>query len=87
MPAMTAAYISVSGPEMGDAASIINIVQRTGGAIGAVGVVIIIAHSGGGPAGYHAAFWAILAACTGALALASYLHRHIRQAERAAREG
>jgi len=83
MPAMTAAYTSVSGPEMGDAASLINIVQRTGGAIGAVGIVVILAQLGDGRAAYHGAFWAILAAGACALALASYLHRHIRLQEAA----
>jgi len=89
MPAMTAAYTSVTGPEMGDAASLLNIVQRTGGAIGAVGVVVILAQLGNDRAGYHGAFWAILAASTAGLALAVYLHRHIRlqEAERAGEAG
>jgi EmrB/QacA subfamily drug resistance transporter len=86
MPAMTAAYTSVTGPEMGDAASLINIVQRTGGAIGAVGIVVILAQLGNGRAAYHGAFMAILVASACALALASYLHRHIRLQEAARRE-
>lgn len=42
MPAMTAAYTSVSGEEMGDATTLVNIVQRIGGAMGAVGIVVIL---------------------------------------------
>ncbi|MDO6595179.1 DHA2 family efflux MFS transporter permease subunit [Neptuniibacter sp. 1_MG-2023] len=47
MPAMTAAYTAVSGEEMGDATTLVNIVQRMGGAIGAVGLVVIVQHTGG----------------------------------------
>lgn len=47
MPAITAAYTAVSREEMGDATTIVNIVQRMGGAIGAVGVVVIIQYAGG----------------------------------------
>lgn len=47
MPAMTAAYTAVSREEMGDATTLVNIVQRLGGAIGAVSVVVIIQHAGG----------------------------------------
>lgn len=35
MPAMTAAYASVAADRMGDAATLVNIAQRLGGAIGA----------------------------------------------------
>jgi EmrB/QacA subfamily drug resistance transporter len=42
MPAMTAAYTAVFAKEMGDASTIVNIAQRVGGAVGAVGVVIIL---------------------------------------------
>lgn len=42
MPAMTAAYASVDDDEMGDATTMVNIVQRLGGALGAIGVVIIL---------------------------------------------
>jgi len=47
MPAITAAYTSVSAKEMGDAATLVNIVQRIGGAIGGVGMVIILQQAGG----------------------------------------
>lgn len=47
MPAMTAAYTAVSREEMGDATTLVNIVQRMGGAIGGVGLVVIIQHAGG----------------------------------------
>lgn len=42
MPAMTAAYAAVSKEEMGDAATIINIAQRLGGALGAITIVIVV---------------------------------------------
>jgi EmrB/QacA subfamily drug resistance transporter len=61
MPAMTAAYASVAAGEMGDAATLVNIVQRLGGAIGAVGVVVTLARTGGGASAYGWAF-ALLAA-------------------------
>src|SRR5690606_22612984 len=68
MPAMTAAYGAVSGREMGDATTLVNIVQRVGGAVGAVGVVIILQHISGSASqdGYIWAFaaLAILSACT-----------------------
>lgn len=47
MPAMTAAYASASAEEMGDASTLVNMVQRTGGALGAGGVVIILTQAGG----------------------------------------
>ncbi|WP_021029192.1 DHA2 family efflux MFS transporter permease subunit [Litchfieldella anticariensis] len=42
MPAMAAAYASVTSNEMGDATTLVNIVQRIGGAIGAVCMVIML---------------------------------------------
>ena len=59
MPAMTAAYISVSAGQMGDASTLVNIVQRIGGAIGAIGIVITLARCGGSsnPSAY---FWAFV---------------------------
>ncbi|MEX0928697.1 MAG: DHA2 family efflux MFS transporter permease subunit [Balneolales bacterium] len=47
MPAYTAAYASVTDEQMGDAATVVNITQRIGGAIGAIGLVIILAQLGG----------------------------------------
>jgi len=55
MPAMTAAYASARKEEMGDATTLVNIVQRVGGAVGAVAVVVLLAHAGGA-AGYFNAF-------------------------------
>lgn len=43
MPAMTVAYASVTADQMGDATTLVNIVQRTGGAIGSVVMVILFA--------------------------------------------
>src|SRR5699024_3617757 len=47
MPAYTAAYASVTNDQMGDAATLVNITQRIGGAIGAIGLVIILAQFSG----------------------------------------
>lgn len=47
MPAYTAAYASVTNEQMGDAATFVNITQRIGGAIGAIGLVIILTQLGG----------------------------------------
>lgn len=47
MPAYTAAYASVTDKQMGDAATLVNIVQRIGGAVGAIGLVITLAQFGG----------------------------------------
>ncbi len=42
MPAMTAAYTAVSAEQMGDAATLVNITQRIGGAVGAICIVILL---------------------------------------------
>lgn len=42
MPAMTAAYAAVLKNETSDAATIINIAQRLGGALGAITTVIVL---------------------------------------------
>lgn len=56
MPAITAAYIAASGDEMGDASTLVNIVQRVGGAVGAISIVIIIQQNGDNTGSYTAAF-------------------------------
>lgn len=45
MPAITAAYTTVTADQIGDATTIVNIAQRVGGAIGAAGLVIVFAHT------------------------------------------
>lgn len=58
MPAMTAAYGAVEKNETGDAATLVNIGQRLGGALGAITVVIILEQ---GPPGDGAGFqWALV---------------------------
>lgn len=47
MPAMTAAYASATQAQMGDATTIVNVVQRVGGALGAIAVVIILSRGNG----------------------------------------
>jgi uncharacterized membrane protein len=78
MPAMTAAYASVAADEMGDAATLINIVQRVGGAIGAVGVVVALARAGGGASAYGRAFALLTAVSILTLVSAAFLRRHTR---------
>jgi predicted MFS family arabinose efflux permease len=70
MPAMTAAYAAAHKEEMGDAATLVNIVQRVGGAIGAVLIVVLLAHADGAK-GYFNAFvtLSIISALTMLLAL------------------
>lgn len=70
MPAMTAAYAAAHKEEMGDAATLVNIVQRVGGAIGAVLIVVLLAHADGA-GGYFDAFvtLSIVSALTMLLAL------------------
>ncbi len=59
MPAMTAAYGAVAKSETGDAATLINISQRLGGALGAIAAVIVLEH---GPTtfGVTPLQWAVL---------------------------
>lgn len=47
MPAMTAAYAAVAKSETGDAATLINIAQRLGGALGAIATVIMLEQATG----------------------------------------
>ncbi|GAA3726284.1 putative MFS family arabinose efflux permease [Spinactinospora alkalitolerans] len=61
-PAMTAAYASVTAERIGDATTLVNIVQRVGGAIGAAGLAAVLAQTGGtGPGAYTWAFAALTA--------------------------
>ncbi|WP_444851308.1 MFS transporter [Neoaquamicrobium sediminum] len=48
MPAMTAAYGAVEKHETGDAATLVNIGQRLGGALGAIATIIVLAHDSSG---------------------------------------
>lgn len=62
LPAMSAAYASVTRKQIGHATTLVNIVQRTGGAAGAAGVVTILAQAGGSTdaVAYRWAFAAVL---------------------------
>lgn len=46
MPAMSAAYTTVTAKQMGDAATLVNIIQRVGGALGAIAVVVMLGDTG-----------------------------------------
>lgn len=87
MPAMTTAYGSVSIAQMGDAASFLNIAQRLGGALGAIGAVVLLADGPTGePDSYHLAFAALAAVAAltvvSTLALGSALRVRARQSSR-----
>ncbi|MBC2884854.1 multidrug efflux MFS transporter [Ochrobactrum sp. CM-21-5] len=58
MPAMTAAYGAVEKHETGDAATLVNIGQRLGGALGAIATVIVLEH--GSPVDDASFQWALL---------------------------
>lgn len=78
LPAMAAAYSAVTSEQMGDAATLVNILQRVGGALGAVAVVVVLLQSGGddSPRAYAMAF--ALLACISAFILltGTFLRRH-----------
>jgi MFS family permease len=82
MPAMTAAYASVAAGEMGDAATLVNIVQRIGGAIGAIGVVVTLARTGDDAGAYAPAFALLAAVSILTVASAASLRRHTRTPDR-----
>lgn len=77
MPAMTAAYMTVSNEEMGDATALVNIVQRLGGALGAVGMVVILQQAGGSssPIAYLWAFASLTGLSILTLVTATILRR------------
>ncbi|WMT92593.1 hypothetical protein [Pelagibacterium sp. H642] len=69
MPAITAAYGEVDKTETHDAATLINIAQRLGGAIGAIAVVAVIEQIGVSAPGtaYRIAFGTLVVISAGAL--------------------
>ncbi|MEV6712576.1 DHA2 family efflux MFS transporter permease subunit [Lentzea sp. NPDC051208] len=54
MPATTAAYAAAGADRIGDASTLVNIVQRVGGALGAAGLVVVLSQT----AGEQAYVWA-----------------------------
>ncbi|MFJ9552587.1 MFS transporter [Nocardiopsis sp. NPDC101807] len=83
MPATAVAYSSVSTTEIGDATTLVNIVQRVGGALGAAGVVAVLTRAGGGGDGRAWAF-AALSALSALILLPALL---LRRAERVREAG
>lgn len=74
MPAMTAAYTAVSTRQMGDATTLVNIVQRIGGAFGAIAVVVVLTQTGDA---YRWAFAGLLViALLNVVSAAGLLFRH-----------
>ncbi|PTN07401.1 EmrB/QacA subfamily drug resistance transporter [Nitrosomonas aestuarii] len=80
MPAMTAAYTSVKKEEMGDATTLVNIMQRIGGAFGAVGVVVILQQASDGEmhSTYIDAFTFLLVLSVVAFFAAALMHYQIQ---------
>lgn len=72
MPAMTAAYTLVDKAETGDAATLVNIAQRLGGALGAI-IVVLVVESTVGAGGYRTAFAVLVLFSLGSLATARFL--------------
>lgn len=75
MPAITAAYGEVDKSGTSDAATVINIAQRIGGAIGAITVVAIVERFGASTSGaqYRIAFGMLVILSTGALLAATQI--------------
>lgn len=67
MPAMTAAYAAVGRERSGDAATLVNIAQRLGGAAGAVAVVALLEYGGGGARSYRWGFMMLVATALAAM--------------------
>lgn len=81
MPAMTAAYAAVVKPETGDAATIINIAQRLGGALGAITTVIVLeqASTTDGQLAYGWGFSLLVALAVGSMVASAQLKRPLTQ--------
>ncbi len=77
VPASTVAYVSIRPNRIPDAVTIVNILLRVGGALGAALVVAVIGsqslHGSVDASRFHAAFWVLLLAAVGSLASAVYL--------------
>jgi hypothetical protein len=78
MPAITAAYNAVDEAETGDAATLINIGQRLGGALGAIAMVAVIEQFGGSASvtAYQIAFGALVVISVGAMLIATRIAVH-----------
>ncbi|MDA0565054.1 DHA2 family efflux MFS transporter permease subunit [Streptomonospora sp. S1-112] len=75
MPAVTAAYGAAPPERVGDAATLVTISQRVGGALGSAGVVLVVVAGGGGPQGYAIGFAALTAVALLAALTAAALRR------------
>lgn len=77
MPAMTAAYGAVAESETGDAATLINMFQHLGGALGAIATVVVLEQGSrtGEAAGYRWAFVVLTAFAIGSFVTGLLLAR------------
>lgn len=72
-PAIAAAFAAVARHQLADASAQINILSRTGGALGSALLVVVLTRAGQGPAAFHATFWWLTAAAGIALVAALWL--------------
>jgi EmrB/QacA subfamily drug resistance transporter len=85
MPAMTAAYASVSAPDLGDATALANIAMRIGGALGGALCVLVLSRglAAGAAAGFAWAFGVLFLICVLATASSAWLrHNESREEPR-----
>ncbi|MCE6995511.1 MFS transporter [Saccharothrix sp. S26] len=73
MPAVTAAYTTVTAERMGDATTLVNIVQRVGGALGTATIAVILSRMS--PDGHIWAFGAVTVMSAAAIASSGALHQ------------
>ena len=75
VPSGIAAYKTVTAAQLGDATTIVNIVQRVGGALGSALFAVIVAGglARGSADAFRPAFWAVVAAAVATLAAAVWL--------------
>jgi MFS family permease len=74
MPAVTAAYAAAGPEQAGDAATVVNIVQRVGGALGAIGLVVVLGQTGGDGA-YRVTFGVLTVVSLLIIVMAALLRR------------
>ncbi len=84
MPAMTAAYVAVGKNETGDAATIVNIAQRIGGALGAITTVVVLekAAKADNQLAYGWGFAVLVTFAAGSMVTSMLLKRPLTQSER-----
>ena len=78
MPLVSAAYAAVRHDQIPDAAALINILQRVGGAVGVAGLAVVLARAAEPASGFRIGFAVVCAASVASAAAAEFLRRHQR---------